>query len=195
MSTTASNTPIEKLIAEYEAECCDFSDVEFLVRASYRYVQTMEDCQVRCLLHSLAKMVDQHIPEEIRKPKAEPNPMLPTYRKVVDEALEAAGTEISALLGNRDTPIKLKSAVRKSKYKNGGESHKLSVRVDVGCWSRNLDYKKIVHRHINKLMAVNGYDKALMVVSSGSSTKFIAQVTVPGDEDYEKNKGFSFYHE
>lgn len=195
MSTTANNTPIDQLLAEYEAENCDFRDVDFLVSASYRYVQTMPDSQVRCLLYSLAKMVDKHIPEEIRRPIAVPNPLMPTYRKIVNDALEAAGTEISALLGYRDTDIKLKSTVRKSKYKNGGESLKMSIHVEVPWSAGRHDFKKIVHRHVNKLMEANGYEKALMVISSGSAAKFIAKVVLPGDDDYEKDKRFSFYHE
>lgn len=52
------NDPIEELMAEYEAEGCDHQDVDWLVRASYRYVQSMADSQVRCLLFAMARKLD-----------------------------------------------------------------------------------------------------------------------------------------
>lgn len=196
MSTTASNSPIEQLIAEYEAEACDFKNVEFLINSSYRYVDTMPDSQVRCLLYSLAKLVDKHIPEEIRKPIAVLNPAIPEARRLVNEALENAATEISALLGMRDVKIKLKSMVRKVKYKNGGEAAKLSISADIGTfYNRGHDYKKIIHRQINQLMEANGLSKVMMTMSSGSQTKFNARVYIEGDEDYEYYKRFSMYNE
>ena len=53
-----SNDPIDELMAEYEAECCDHNDVPWLVRASYRYVDSMQDSQVRCLLYAMARKLD-----------------------------------------------------------------------------------------------------------------------------------------
>lgn len=50
------NTPIEELLAEYEAELCDHSNIEWVKRAALRYVETMQDSQVRCLLYTLAKL-------------------------------------------------------------------------------------------------------------------------------------------
>lgn len=55
------NDPIEKLMAEYEADGCDHSNVEWLVRASYRYVDTMADSQVRCLLYAMARRLDAEL--------------------------------------------------------------------------------------------------------------------------------------
>jgi hypothetical protein len=49
------NKPIEKLLSEYASECCDFNNIEWVVSASQRYVQTMPDSQVRCFLYILAK--------------------------------------------------------------------------------------------------------------------------------------------
>lgn len=53
------NDPIEQLLAEYEDEGCDHEDVDFLIRASYRYVDTMCDSQVRCLLFAMARRLDR----------------------------------------------------------------------------------------------------------------------------------------
>lgn len=50
-----NNTPIEVLISQYEEECCDFDDIEWVKKTALRYVSTMEDCQIRCLLYTLAK--------------------------------------------------------------------------------------------------------------------------------------------
>lgn len=55
------NIPIEELLAQYEAECCDFRNMNWVAKVSMRYVQTMEDCQVRCLLYALARDYDERI--------------------------------------------------------------------------------------------------------------------------------------
>jgi hypothetical protein len=55
------NTPIEELIKGYEDECCNFSDLSWVVESSKRYVETMEDSQVRCLLHELTEAVDYFV--------------------------------------------------------------------------------------------------------------------------------------
>ncbi|WP_353189125.1 hypothetical protein [Pseudomonas sp.] len=47
--------PIAELMEQYESEGCDFSDMEWVRKASMRYVLTMPDSQVRCLLYALAK--------------------------------------------------------------------------------------------------------------------------------------------
>lgn len=49
------NSDIQDLLAQYEEECCDHSDLPWVVQASQRYVQSMPDSQVRCLLHTLAE--------------------------------------------------------------------------------------------------------------------------------------------
>lgn len=51
------NTPIETLLKSYEDEGCDHSRLDWVTHAAMRYVSTMEDCQVRCLLYVLAKAV------------------------------------------------------------------------------------------------------------------------------------------
>ena len=54
------NTPIDELIKEYEMEFdrYDYSNISKVIVAAQRYVNTMEDSQVRCLLHILAQHVD-----------------------------------------------------------------------------------------------------------------------------------------
>jgi hypothetical protein len=47
-------TPIENLMAQYTNDGCDFTDMAFVRAASLRYVKTMPDSQVRCLLYALA---------------------------------------------------------------------------------------------------------------------------------------------
>ena len=49
-----NNIPIEDLLAQYAAEECDHDNLEWVVTTAFRYVESMEDCQVRCLLHLLA---------------------------------------------------------------------------------------------------------------------------------------------
>jgi hypothetical protein len=63
-----TNTPIEVLLREYEAENCDHSDLEWVSRTALHYVARMPDGQVRCLLHVLATHVHQ---------SAQPKPPLP----------------------------------------------------------------------------------------------------------------------
>lgn len=48
------NTPITELLAEYEAENCDHSNLLWASLAAQRYVQGMADSQARCLLHVLS---------------------------------------------------------------------------------------------------------------------------------------------
>jgi hypothetical protein len=55
------NTPIEELLKEYKNEGCNFSDLLWVVESSKRYVETMEDSQVRCLLHELTEAVDYFV--------------------------------------------------------------------------------------------------------------------------------------
>lgn len=57
-----SNTPIYELLAKYEDECCDHTDIEWVSRAALRYAQTMPDSHVRCLLYVLAKYVRDGLP-------------------------------------------------------------------------------------------------------------------------------------
>lgn len=58
------NTPIEQLVARYEAEECDHNNVGWLIKASRRYVETMDDCQVRCLLHAMANHLERFYQEQ-----------------------------------------------------------------------------------------------------------------------------------
>ena len=58
------NKPIADLMREYENDGNDFSDVEWLRSASIRYVRTMEDSQIRCLLHAWAVRAAPAAPEE-----------------------------------------------------------------------------------------------------------------------------------
>ncbi len=46
--------PIEQLLEEYAGEGCYFTDMESVKRVSQRYVKTMPDSHVRCLLHVLS---------------------------------------------------------------------------------------------------------------------------------------------
>lgn len=50
------NSPIQELMAEYEADRCDFSDADFLVRTALRLSDTMQDSQARCILFALANL-------------------------------------------------------------------------------------------------------------------------------------------
>ena len=48
------NTPIEKLLQEYTEECCDFTNMDWVVKVSLQYAERMPDSQVRCLLYTMA---------------------------------------------------------------------------------------------------------------------------------------------
>ena len=50
----ALNTPIKELIKEYEAEECNFNDIDYVKNTALRYAQTMPDDLTRCLLYVLA---------------------------------------------------------------------------------------------------------------------------------------------
>lgn len=50
------NTKIKELLEEYEMDG-EF-DYDRYINASYRYVNTMQDSQVRCLLYVLAKELE-----------------------------------------------------------------------------------------------------------------------------------------
>lgn len=52
-----TNTPIDELIAQYEDQGNDYSDLPKVSEMALRYVKTMPDSQVRCLLYALAKHV------------------------------------------------------------------------------------------------------------------------------------------
>ena len=56
----ADNIPIEELVAQYEAEECDFSNLDWVLRISELYVMRMPDSQVRCLLHALVEHVKEN---------------------------------------------------------------------------------------------------------------------------------------
>lgn len=153
----------------------------------------MEDCQVRCLLHTLAQAVLKHVPEEKRRPPRVANDNIAAIRGYVDEALLAAGTEISKLFGNRDVDIKVRTYIRSRKYKDGGKSVKLFVEVDAP-WQSNINYRQIVHRNINERMKLYGLPKVLMYITTGSQYKFNARLVVEGDDDYERCKEYSWYN-
>lgn len=55
------NTPIDKLITEYEEEDYDFDNLPKLINNAYRYVDTMEDSQVRCFLYKLAQKLEERL--------------------------------------------------------------------------------------------------------------------------------------
>lgn len=50
------NTPIEELIKEYDME--NITN-EKLMSITTKYISTMEDCQVRCILHILKERISQ----------------------------------------------------------------------------------------------------------------------------------------
>jgi hypothetical protein len=47
------NSPISELLARYSEECCDFTDMAKVREVALRYVETMPDSHVRCLLYML----------------------------------------------------------------------------------------------------------------------------------------------
>lgn len=59
MKKPKRNTPIADLLARYSSENCDFDDLPHTREVALRYVETMPDCHVRCLLYILAKHGEQ----------------------------------------------------------------------------------------------------------------------------------------
>ncbi|MGN6661603.1 MAG: Lar family restriction alleviation protein [Achromobacter mucicolens] len=53
------NTPIEKLVAQYEAEECNFNDAQEMAMHALRYAETMPDSHARCLLYKLGQAAQQ----------------------------------------------------------------------------------------------------------------------------------------
>lgn len=64
------NIPIEELLAEYTAENCDFTDIEWVIKTTNRLILTLPDAQSRCLLHVLAGKMEDAV-KEIESLKAE----------------------------------------------------------------------------------------------------------------------------
>ena len=56
----SENMPIEDLVALYESEACDFSNLDWVLKVSGMYVDRMGDSQVRCLLHTLVEHVKEN---------------------------------------------------------------------------------------------------------------------------------------
>lgn len=55
------STPIEKLLAQYAAECSDFSGrdgFEFALRLARQFAQYGPDSQMRCVVHTLLAHMD-----------------------------------------------------------------------------------------------------------------------------------------
>jgi hypothetical protein len=61
-------TPIEELMDEYRADGFDFDNIESVKRAALRYVDTMQDSQVRTLLYTLASDKTEQVPNAWRDP-------------------------------------------------------------------------------------------------------------------------------
>lgn len=194
MSTT-ENSAIEQLIADYEQENCNFKDLRWVAEAAQIYAQRMEDSQLRCILHTLATAALKHIPEEKLKPPRVANANASELRPLVDQGLETAKAEISAIQGNHNVVIKMKSILRKKKFKSGGESAKLFIAVDLPWSVHGHDYRKIIHRHINSVVEACGHAKVLMSITTGSTTAFNARLYIEGDEEYERYKQYGFYNE
>ena len=76
------NTPIEQLLQEYTEECCDFTNMDWVIKVSRTYADRMPDSQVRCLMHTMAyhlKTSDEHN-KDIRQALA-----LAIHKYVIDE--------------------------------------------------------------------------------------------------------------
>ena len=54
-------TPINELLAHYESEGCDHNDMDWVCETAFRYVDTMPDGQVCCLLYTLAKKAEKDV--------------------------------------------------------------------------------------------------------------------------------------
>lgn len=50
----SGNTPIEKLLAHYTEECCDFTDIAWVKKTALRHASKEPDSLTRCLLYILA---------------------------------------------------------------------------------------------------------------------------------------------
>jgi len=48
----------------YEEDGCDHTDLNWVTQSSLRYVKTMGDSQVRCLLYILAKKMEEILKKE-----------------------------------------------------------------------------------------------------------------------------------
>ena len=180
----ASNTPIKELLAEYEAEGCDFGNLDFIVTAAERYVQTMGDGQARCLLYSLAKVVREQIPEKIVKPIAVENPNVVDWRPLVKEGLANAVSALQTILGDHIN-ITSSTHIRRSVMKDGGVKARLGLKFQASaCYNRAIDPVKIIQRQINEVFTQNGLPFAAVLTTSGSQMNFSARVYLEGDEDY-----------
>lgn len=53
------STPIEQLMAEYEQEHCDWSNVDYLIQCGYRYANVNDDSHWRCLALAMARKLEE----------------------------------------------------------------------------------------------------------------------------------------
>lgn len=115
-STKFKNTPIGELLSQYTEENCNFDDIDWVVSAAVRYVNTMPDSQVRCLLHLLAvyasgqPFIDHsYVDEIIRRQNSDSDALthLKQYTQVEltdDELLRMAAKAVGIKLrGETDT--------------------------------------------------------------------------------------------
>lgn len=65
------NSNLEVLLAEYDHDPQSQPNPRNLAKAAHRYAATMEDCQARCLLELMARVLDAHFPHEEVLPLAE----------------------------------------------------------------------------------------------------------------------------
>lgn len=55
------NTPIEKLMRQYEEECCDFSNLDWVLAVARHSVDAKEDGLSRCIMHALANQLERQL--------------------------------------------------------------------------------------------------------------------------------------
>ena len=55
------NSPIEKLLGQFPVEEFDFTDKVALVASAKGYAETMQDCHLRCVLHTLANLAEAEL--------------------------------------------------------------------------------------------------------------------------------------
>ncbi len=69
MKVMSDNTPIRELMQKYTKECCDFTDMAYVIKCTKRYVLTMPDSQHRCFLQAFIDYNQDEFITQSKPPK------------------------------------------------------------------------------------------------------------------------------
>lgn len=184
-------TPILKLIAQYENECCDFEDGKWMAKTALQIVGGIQDSQLRCLVYGLANIVNG-TPYKRPRPPREPvqnvelvSSIVKQYKQLIIETIER---EFKAT-------VKFSTSMRTSKLQSG-LAHKLYGKLEVKTRSDafrpgHVLMSASVHSRIAQLIQELGelsWTPVIYTTSGSNYSLSISQtfrIVCKNEEDYE----------